>query len=101
MYQLLPWFTGGATYTFPVTFDLANGEATLNFSAFGLGCVKYNEAKMHGVKWPQQIDVSMAARPTDWFLIALTTSWLNWPRLIRLKRPLPNRITPWPHPEST
>ncbi len=77
MYRALPWLTVGATYTSPVSFNNTNGQATLNFSAFGLGNVNY-DARVAGIKWPQQVDVSVAAKPTDQFMIALTTSWINW-----------------------
>ena len=85
MYRVLPWFTIGATYTSPVKFNFANGQAALNFSAFGLGRVNYNEAKVTGVKWPQQIDVSMAAKLRERFLVALTTSWINWASINTVK----------------
>ena len=77
MYRALPWLTVGATYTSPVSFNYTGGQATLNFSSFGLGTVNY-DARVTGIKWPQQVDVSMAARPTEQFLVTLTTSWLNW-----------------------
>ena len=90
MYRALPWLTVGATYTSPVTFNETNGQATLNFSAFGLGPVNYN-ASVSGIKWPQQVDVSMAAKPMEQFTVALTTSWLNWATInnveIRLTNP--------------
>ena len=77
MYRALPWLTVGATYTSPVSFNHTNGQATLNFSAFGLGTVNY-DARVAGIKWPQQVDVSMAAKPIEQFTVALTTSWINW-----------------------
>lgn len=77
MYKPLPWLTVGATYTSPVSFNYTNGQSTLNFSAFGLGTVNY-DTRATGFKWPQQVDVSMAAKPTDKLLLALTTSWINW-----------------------
>ena len=77
MYRAFPWLTVGATYTSPVRFDYNNGQAALNFSAFGLGTVNY-DARVAGLKWPQQVDVSMAVRPIEPLLIALTTSWINW-----------------------
>ena len=77
MYRAFPWLTVGATYTSPVRFDYNNGQAALNFSAFGLGAVNY-DARVAGLKWPQQVDVSMAVRPIEPLLIALTTSWINW-----------------------
>ncbi|MBA3966346.1 MAG: outer membrane protein transport protein [Nitrospirales bacterium] len=69
--------TIGASYTSPVRFNFTNGQAALNFSAFGLGNVNY-DARVSGIKWPQQVDVSMAVRPTEQLLVALTTSWINW-----------------------
>jgi long-chain fatty acid transport protein len=77
MYRVRPWLTVGATYTSPVSFNHSGGQATLNFSAFGLGTVNY-DARVEGIKWPQQVDVSMAAKPTEQFTVALTTSWINW-----------------------
>ncbi len=77
MYKFLPWLTVGATYTSPVRFNYTNGQAALNFSAFGLGSVNY-DARVAGLKWPQQVDVSMAAKPMEQFTVALTTSWINW-----------------------
>jgi long-chain fatty acid transport protein len=77
MYRALPWLTVGATYTSPVSFNYTGGQATLNFSSFGLGTVNY-DASVTGIKWPQQVDVSMAAKPTEQFMVALTTSWINW-----------------------
>jgi long-chain fatty acid transport protein len=80
MYRALPWLTVGATYTSPATFNYTDGEATLNFSAFGLGNVHY-DTRVSGITWPQQVDVSLAARPTEQLLVALTTSWINWDSL--------------------
>ena len=77
MYKALPWLTVGATYTSPVRFNFTTGEAALNFSAFGLGSVNY-DARVAGLKWPQQVDASMAAKPTEQLLVAVTTSWINW-----------------------
>jgi len=65
--------TGVQTCALPIS----DGKATLNFSAFGLGNVSY-DARVSGINWPQQVDVSMAARPTEQLLLALTTSWINW-----------------------
>jgi long-chain fatty acid transport protein len=80
MYRALPWLTVGASYTSPVSFNHTNGQASLNFSAFGLGTVNY-DVRVAGIKWPQQVDVSMAAKPTEQFTVALTTSWINWASL--------------------
>ena len=89
MYRALPWLTVGATYTSPVTFHETNGQATLNLSAFGLGPVNYN-ASVSGIKWPQQVDVSMAAKPMEQFTVALTTSWLNWATINNVEISLTN-----------
>src|SRR5262245_58752366 len=77
MYRALPWLTVGATYTSPVRFNYTGGQSTLNFSAIGLGLGHY-DVRVAGIKWPQQVDVSMAAKPSEQFTVALTTSWLNW-----------------------
>lgn len=78
MYRALPWLTVGVTYTPPIRFNYSNGQSTINFSAFGLGQVNYGSTQVADFRWPQQVDVSMAARPTDRLMLALTTSWINW-----------------------
>jgi long-chain fatty acid transport protein len=85
MYRVLPWLTVGAAYTSPVKVNFSNGKAALNFSAFGLGRVNYDEAKVTGLKWPQQIEVSMPAKLRERFLVALTTSWINWASINTVK----------------
>jgi len=77
MYKVAPWLTVGATYSTPVRFNYTNGTADLNFSSVGLGRVSY-DTRVTGFKWPQQVDVSFAAKPADRFLAALTVSWINW-----------------------
>lgn len=77
MYKVSQWLTVGGSYTSPVRFNYTGGEATLNLTAVGLGRVNY-EARVTGVRWPQQVDVSFAARPTEQLLVALTTSWIHW-----------------------
>ena len=77
MYKALSWLTVGASYTTPVTFNYTGGQADVNLSAFGLGRVGY-DVGVQGFRWPQQVDVSFAARPNDRTLVALTTSWVNW-----------------------
>jgi len=93
MYKLLPRLSVGASYTSPVGFDYTNGEATLNFSAFGLGRVTY-DARVAGIKWPQQVDISMAAKTTDKLLLVLTTSWINWATVNSLKITASNPSNP-------
>lgn len=77
MYKVSKWLTVGASYTSPVRFNYTGGEATVNLTGSGLGRVNY-DARVAGFKWPQQVDVSFAARPTEQLLVALTTSWINW-----------------------
>jgi long-chain fatty acid transport protein len=77
MYKLTSWFTVGATYTTPVRFNYTNGKGDLNLSSVGLGRVTY-DTRIAGAEWPQQVDVSIAAKPTDRFTAALTVSWINW-----------------------
>jgi len=95
MYKMLPWLTVGATYTTPVRFNYTGGRAAVNFSALGLGRVDY-DARIAGFKWPQQVDVSFAANPTDRLMLALTTSWLNWASVNDIEVTLTNPSTPVP-----
>lgn len=89
MYKALPWLTVGATYSTPVRFNQTGGTANVNFTALGLGRVEY-DARIAGLKWPQQVDVSFAATPTDRLMLALTTSWLNWATLNDMEITLTN-----------
>jgi long-chain fatty acid transport protein len=95
MYKLAPWMTVGATYTSPVRFNFTGGQVALNESALGLGRVNY-DARVAGIKWPQQVDVSMAARPVDRLLIALTTSWINWAAINTVEITATNSSLPAP-----
>ncbi len=80
LYEASKMISFGAAYTSPVNFNYDDGEIIFNFSdpVFGgLGRVTY-DAKIGGFKWPRQVDVGIAIRPTDRFLIALEGGWINW-----------------------
>lgn len=80
LYEVSKMISVGAAYTSPVNFNYDKGEVIFNFSnpAFGgLGEVTY-DAKLEGFKWPQQVDIGFALRPTDRLLVALDGSWINW-----------------------
>ena len=95
MYKLAPWMTVGATYTSPVRFNFTGGESALNLSALGLGRVNY-DARIAGFKWPQQVEVAMAARPMDRLLIAFSTTWINWAAVNTLAITATNSSLPAP-----
>lgn len=83
LYEVSKMITIGAVYTSPVSFDYDDGEIIFDFSnpAFGgLGKVTY-DAEVKGFKWPQQVDIGIALRPTDRLLLALDAGWINWNRV--------------------
>lgn len=93
LYEVSKVVSFGAAYTSPVKFNYDNGEVIINFS--GLGKVTY-DAKVEGFKWPQQVDIGIALRPTDKFLVALEGGWINWNMVntITLRTSNPNPSVP-------
>lgn len=72
----------GATYTSESAIDFDDGELTQNFGP-GLGKVKYDDVKMDGFTWPQQVEVGAAYRATPKLLLAMDLSWINWSSAIK------------------
>lgn len=103
LYEVSKFVSVGAAYTSPVDFNYDNGDIVFNFEALGLGRVTY-DAEVDGFKWPQQVDIGIALRPTDRLLVSLEGGWINWGMIntvtIRTSNPdnpfAPSTISPDP-----
>lgn len=85
MYKMTPSWTVGASYTSPVNINFSDGQTSLNFTELGLGNVNYDNTRLTGLKWPQQVDLSTAKRFKERFLVAFTMSWINWDSINNVK----------------
>jgi long-chain fatty acid transport protein len=77
-YRVTPIVTVGAAYTSPAHFHYHDGTADLNFTALGLGRVRYDDVSVSGITHPQFVQAGLAVRPTPRWLLALDLSWHNW-----------------------
>ncbi|PYM18515.1 MAG: hypothetical protein DMD78_27425 [Candidatus Rokuibacteriota bacterium] len=76
-YRVTPTVTVGAAYTSPASFDYKHGTADVNFTAAGLGRVKY-DVSVGGVTHAQNVQAGLAFHPTPRWLLALDFTWHNW-----------------------
>ncbi len=97
-YHPMPDVTFGVTYGTQTSIPLRNGTLRINFSdpAFGsLGIVRYDNAKLTGLRLPEELAVGLAFRPTQNLLISLQDKWYNWSDAIgKLKITATNPRTP-------
>lgn len=68
----------GITYTSETELTLEGGNATVNFTALGLGKVNYQNATMGGLNLPEEIGIGLAHQINNRWLLAADLSWLNW-----------------------
>ncbi|HSH73899.1 MAG TPA: outer membrane protein transport protein [Methylophilaceae bacterium] len=78
MYQLSPQVKLAATYTGKTELPLTDGSLTADYSAQGLGKVKYRDASINGFALPREIAVGLAVNPTDKWLLSFKLNWINW-----------------------
>ena len=70
-------FTAGVAYTSEANFDYDHGTARVDFSAVGLGRVKY-DVSVHGIKHPQNVQMGFAYRGIPRLLLAMDLTWHDW-----------------------
>ncbi len=73
--------TIGVTYGTQTSIPLKDGTLRVNFSdpAFGsMGVVRYDNAKLTGMRLPEELAIGIAFRPTDRLLVSLEDKWFNW-----------------------
>lgn len=78
MYQVNPKVTLAATYTEKTELPLTDGELTADFSALGLGKVRYRNAGLDGLALPREVALGLALRPADDWLFSFKVNWINW-----------------------
>lgn len=73
--------TVGLTYGTQTSIPLKDGVLRINFSdpAFGsLGVVRYDNAKLTGLRLPEELALGVSFRPTLRLLVSLQDKWYNW-----------------------
>ena len=70
--------TFGVTYGTQTSIPLKNGELRLNLTNAGLGVVRYDNAKLFGLRLPEELAVGVAFRPTERLLVSMENKWYNW-----------------------
>ncbi|MBL4712226.1 MAG: outer membrane protein transport protein [Gammaproteobacteria bacterium] len=68
----------GIAYTSETELTLDNGNATMDFTALGLGKVNYSNASLGGLNLPQEIGVGLSHQYSEKWFFAVDISWLNW-----------------------
>ncbi len=68
----------GFSYTSRSKLDYQDADLTMNFSAMGLGKVKY-DAEVDGFEWPDMMDIGVSYYLLDnKLLLAADATWYNW-----------------------
>lgn len=93
-YQINDKWSVGATYTSESAIDFDGGELTM---ASG---VKYNDVRMDGFTWPQQVEAGVAYRATPKLLLAMDLSWINWSSAIKTVTVTANNPSSFEAPNS-
>lgn len=92
-WRITPILTAGVAYTSPADFHYQHGSADVNFTAAGLGRVKY-DAAVSGISHPQNVQMGFALRPTPRWLLALDLTWHDWSAFEGFTIKLRNPSTP-------
>ena len=77
MYRLNDWITLGAAYNSRIDLEF-EGEATVDFSALGLGKVHYADARVRNLDQPQELGIGAAIQARDDLLVSLELNWIDW-----------------------
>lgn len=75
-YQIGELTIGGA-YLSQTRLRFDHGKTKLNYSAIGLGTVRYH-TKLDGLDWPQQAGVGFSYQINPRLKIACDVDWINW-----------------------
>ncbi|WP_333873488.1 OmpP1/FadL family transporter [Methylobacter sp.] len=77
-YRVNPSLTVAATYTEKTELPLTDGELNADYSAMGLGTVKYNNASLTGLALPREVALGAAFKPAETWLLSFKLNWINW-----------------------
>jgi len=81
-YRVSPSLTLAATYTEKTELPLTGGSLVADFTAQGLGKVKYSDATVKGFALPREVALGVAFKPKDNWLVSFKLNWLNWDNAI-------------------
>lgn len=70
--------TIGVTYGTQTSVPLKGGTLSYNDIATGSGVVRYDNAKLTGLRMPEELAVGISFRPTPPLLISVQDKWYNW-----------------------
>jgi long-chain fatty acid transport protein len=73
----------GAAYNGKTELTLRDGNMDVDFSAIGLGKVRYRDVRASGIDRPEELGAGIAIQATDAVLIALELNWINWSDAVR------------------
>jgi len=82
-YRVSPALTLAATYTEKTELPLTEGTMVANFTAQGLGKVRYADATVTGFALPREIALGLAFKPADAWLLSFKLNWINWADAIK------------------
>ena len=82
-YRVNPSLTLGVAYTEKTPLPLTGGSLVANYSAMGLGKVKYSDARVTGFALPREIAVGLAFKPAEAWLVSFKLNWINWADAIK------------------
>jgi long-chain fatty acid transport protein len=82
-YRLSERLAIGASYTTQTALDLEGGDLTVNYSAIGLGSVRYHDVELKGLKQPREVGLGIAFTPAPRLMLAADLSWLDWSSAVK------------------
>lgn len=82
-YRPLPSLTLGLSYASETEIKLEDGTLTRDYSAIGLGHVKYGKASVDGFALAQELGVGLAWQFRPGWLFAGEMTWLDWSHALR------------------
>jgi len=76
--------TIGVTYGTQTSVPMKNGTLRVNYTNIipGLGIVRYDNAKLTGLRMPEELAIGISFRPVPSLLVSLQDKWYNWSEAI-------------------
>ncbi|MEW6445804.1 MAG: OmpP1/FadL family transporter [Pseudomonadota bacterium] len=81
-YHVSPQLTLGVSYTSRTDLPLNGDSLIADYSAMGLGKVKYRDVSLTGFALPQEIALGFALKPAEKWLLSFKLNWINWDEAI-------------------
>jgi long-chain fatty acid transport protein len=83
LWRALPGLNLGVTVANKIGLTADGGYANVNFSAAGLGVVRYDEARLDGFALPPEAALGAAWQATARLLLSAEVAWLGWSHALR------------------